>query len=100
MHFRFHFARTLQASAYLLRLDKGIVDKLCEVTQRYRDIDDWELSEQTHAFKEWVDHYKGDASPIPWQAILLAQNKPEMVAVVERDETARQTLDAVFGPEP
>jgi hypothetical protein len=78
------------------------VEKLTEVTERYRHVDDWELSERTHEFKEWIEHYHGDSnsSPIPWHAILLAQDKPAMVAVVERDETARQGLDAIFGPEP
>ena len=81
-------------------LSRGIVEKLTEITERYRLIDDWELSERTHEFKEWLQHYHGDSSPIPWQAILLAQDKPEMVAVIERDEAARQNLDEIFGPEP
>jgi uncharacterized phage-associated protein len=80
-------------------LSKGIVEKLGEVTERYRNIDDWELSEQTHAFKEWADHFRGSATPIPWQDILHAQQRPEMVAIVERDEAARQVFDDVFGPE-
>jgi hypothetical protein len=75
------------------------VVKLTEVTERHRQMDDWELSEWTHGFKEWVDHYKGDSSFIPWQAILLAQDKPEMVDVVVREESARQTIDDIFGPE-
>ncbi len=81
-------------------LSKGIVEKLAEVTERYHQIDDWELSEHTHGFKEWVDHFKGSASPIPWQDILVAQDRPDMVAVVERDEAARQVFEDVFGPEP
>jgi uncharacterized phage-associated protein len=81
-------------------LSRGIVEKLTEVSERHRHMDDWELSERTHGFKEWIEHYHGDATPIPWQSILLAQDKPEMVAVVERDETARQALDGIFGPEP
>ena len=64
------------------------MEKLAEVTERYHQIDDWELSEHTHGFKEWVDHFKGSASPIPWQDILVAQDRPDMVAVVERDEAA------------
>ncbi len=80
-------------------LSKGIVEKLADVTERYRNIDDWELSELTHEFKEWADHFKGSATLIPWQEILQAQNKPEMVAIVERDEAARQVFDDVFGPD-
>ena len=81
-------------------LSKGIVEKLDEIASRYRDTDDWELSELTHAFREWAENFKGGASPIPWQEILQAQDRPEMVAAVERDEIARQVFDEVFGPEP
>ena len=80
-------------------LSKGIVHKLAEVTKRYAELDDWELSERTHEFREWSDHFRGETSPIPWRDILAAQGKPEMIAVVERDEAARQTLDEIFGPE-
>ena len=81
-------------------LSKGVVGKLEEVTERYRRIDDWELSEKTHEFPEWAQHFSGNSSPIPWQDILKAQGKPEMIAVVERDEAARQVFDDVFGSEP
>jgi len=83
-------------------LSKGIVSKLTEVTERYREIDDWELSERTHEFKEWVSHYspEGPPVPIPWQDVLEAQGKSEMIPAVERDEAARQVFDDVFGPEP
>ena len=86
MHLRFNFKRTLQASAYLLR---------------YRHLGDFELSELIDEFPEWGNHYsEGGSSPIPWQDMLAAQNKAEMVAIVERDETARQVFDDFFGPEP
>ena len=81
-------------------LSKGIVEKLTEVTERYRSTDDWELSELTHQFKEWRDNFKGSASPIAWQEMLQAQNKPDMIAVVDRDEAARQVFEDIFGPEP
>ena len=94
------YAVTLVADPGRGELSRGIVDKLTQVTERYRDLDDWELSERTHEFREWADHYAGGgANPIPWQDILHAQDKPEMVAVVEREEAARQALDAIFGPE-
>jgi len=78
-------------------LSKGIVQKLLEVTKRYAELDDWELSERTHEFREWADHFHGETSPIPWQDILRAQGKPQMIAVVERDQAAKQTFDDVFG---
>jgi len=81
-------------------LSKAIVEKLSEITERYHHLDEFELSEHTHTFPEWTQHFDGGSSPIPWQDILIAQGKPEMVAVVERDEAARHTFDDVFGPEP
>jgi uncharacterized phage-associated protein len=81
-------------------LSRGVVEKLTEITSRYREIDEFDLSEQTHRFPEWVQHYfQGGSNPIPWQDILAAQDRSEMIAVVERDEQARQTLDDLFGPE-
>ena len=94
------YAVTLVADPGRGALSKGIVEKLTAVTERYRSIDDWELSEKTHEFAEWSDHFKGASSPIPWQDMLVAQGKPEMIAAVERDEAARQVFDDVFGPEP
>jgi len=81
-------------------LSKGIVQKLTEITERYREIDDWELSEQTHRFQEWVDHYTGGSNLIPWQDILAAQGASAMISAVVADESARQVFDDVFGPEP
>jgi uncharacterized phage-associated protein len=81
-------------------LSKAIVKKLAEVTERYRNVDEFELSELTHSFPEWANHYNGGTNSIPWQEMILAQNKPEMVVVVERDEKARQVFDEVFGTDP
>jgi uncharacterized phage-associated protein len=81
---------------------KGIVNKLTEVTERYRQLDDWELSERTHEFPEWTRHFRpeGGSATIPWPDILEAQGKVAMIPAVERDEAARQVFDDVFGPEP
>lgn len=81
-------------------LSKAIVKKLTEITERYRNLDEFELSELTHSFPEWADHYASGPSSIPWQEMLLAQNKPEMVAIVERDEKSRRVFDEVFGSDP
>ena len=93
------FEVTLVANPDRDELSKGIVEKLTEVVERYRFIDDWALSEHTHEFQEWVDHYQSPSSPIPWQDILRAQGKPELIAVVEREEAAREVFDDVFGSE-
>jgi uncharacterized phage-associated protein len=83
-------------------LSRAIVDKLTDISERYRKHDEFALSDLTHGFPEWSNHYDGNggSSLIPWQEMLSAQNKAEMVEVVERDEKARQVFDDVFGPEP
>ncbi len=80
------------------KLSKGEIEKLTEVAERYRTMDDWELSEHTHGFPEWRNHYQPDAStPIPWREMLDAQGKAELIEFVERNEAARQYLDTLFG---
>ena len=79
-------------------LSRKEVVKLTEVTDRFRNTDDWTLSEATHEFEEWSkNHVEGILSPIPWQDVLTAQNKPELVATIERGESDRRCLDALFG---
>ena len=54
--------------------------------------------EYTHEFPEWKKHHDPEASiPIPWQEMLEAQGKAELVEIVERNEAARQYLDSLFG---
>ena len=81
-------------------LSRTVVEKLTEVTERYRNVGDFELSKLSHDFPEWAEHYNGPSNPIPWQDILSAQGKTEMIAAVEQDERARQVFDDFFGPEP
>ena len=79
------------------KLSKGEVEKLHDVTERYRYLDDFEVSERTHEFPEWQDHHRpGTSTPIPWQEILQAQGKPELVEIIERDEATRRFLDESF----
>ncbi len=80
------------------KLSKGEIEKLTEVSERFRAMDDWELSEHTHEFREWRDHFRPDAStPIPWREMLEAQGKAGLIEIVERNEAAHQYLDSLFG---
>jgi uncharacterized phage-associated protein len=80
------------------KLSKRELEKLAEVTERYRNLDEFELSELTHGFGEWDKHHKPDTStPIPWEDMLHAQGKPEIVEIIERDEEAHRYLDELFG---
>ena len=49
------------------------IDLLNAVTDRYQDVDTWELSELTHEFQEWVQSVqKGTSRHIPSEQLLKA----------------------------
>ncbi len=84
------------------RLSKGEVEKLTEISERYRSKDRWELSDLTHDFPEWKWHWPDEADggsyPIPWEDMLKAQgHNNEIVEVVEADEKSRNYMDKIFG---
>jgi uncharacterized phage-associated protein len=95
---RVHYSVELKQDPGRGKLSKGEIEKLTEVTERFRTMDDWELSEYTHEFPEWKKHHEpGASTPIPWQEMLEAQGKAELVELVERNEAAHQYLDTLFG---
>ncbi len=95
---RVHYSVELKQDPGRGKLSKGEIEKLTEITERFRTMDDWELSEYTHEFPEWKKHHESGASiPIPWREMLEAQGKAELVEIVERNEAAHQYLDTLFG---
>jgi uncharacterized phage-associated protein len=80
-------------------LSKGEVAKLVAVSQRYRDLDEWELSDLTHDFVEWQKHFPGGdgTADIPWEEALAAQGRAGLAAAIERDEADRHFFDQLFG---
>ena len=58
------------------RLSRAEIEKLTDVTERHRNMSEWDISEATHQFPEWIDHFVKDGSRrIPWEAMLKAQGK-------------------------
>jgi uncharacterized phage-associated protein len=79
-------------------LTRREIDKLMEVTDRYRSYGEFDLSEYTHGFEEWSKHYQPDTSTtIDWEEILKAQGKTDLIEIVERDEEDRRELEQLFG---
>jgi uncharacterized phage-associated protein len=79
-------------------LSRREVEKLTELTDRYRNVDDWALSEATHDFPEWSRNYAADGPiPIPWEDALSAQGRADLVEIVEREEATRRLLDDLLG---
>lgn len=76
------FARYIHRTGYSLSLvkDPGIgelckndLKKLGELSERYRDKDDWEIVEETHEFPEWIKNNPGDSvRTIPMEDICEA----------------------------
>jgi uncharacterized phage-associated protein len=79
-------------------LSRREIEKLKEVSDRYRDRDEWAIVEETHPFPEWcMHHVEGTSNPIPWEAILVAQGKADLIEIVERNEADRLYYDQVLG---
>lgn len=79
-------------------LSQRELEKLAEVTDRYRDVDDWSLSDAAHGFPEWSHNYReGTSSAIPRREVLAAQGKEDLVEIVELEEADRCYLDDLFG---
>ncbi len=93
------YAVKLKADPGLGKLSRGEIDKLTDVSERYRSRDHWEISDLTHDFPEWRLHFAEDsgAREIPWREVLKAQGKEEMIEAVEDSLAARNLVDQVFG---
>jgi uncharacterized phage-associated protein len=82
-------------------LSKAEIAKLQEVADRYRDVDDEDLSTLTHDFPEWKNHaVSSGAEPIPWEEVLTAQNKEDILEIVESNAATSRSLDELFGTTP
>ena len=82
------------------QLSKAIVAKLQEVSDRYQDMDEWDMVEETHKLAEWQKNFppgSNSSHPIRWEDVLIAQGKADLIAEVEKDERASAMFDEVFG---
>lgn len=81
------------------QLSKQEVEKLIQVAERFRNWDDFEISEYTHGFAEWKNNFHGDETMrIPWDEVLRAENKGELIAIAEKNSETSRYLDDLFGP--
>jgi uncharacterized phage-associated protein len=80
------------------KLSKREIARLLEMTERFRQLGIFELSDETHKFQEWQKHYhEGTSNPIPWEDVLVAQGKPEMIAAAQKEAATREAMAAFFG---
>ena len=82
------------------QISQAIYAKLREVTERYQDMDEWDMVEETHKLEEWRKAFPpGSTSshPMRWEDALVAQGKEQLIAEVESDERASDLFDQLLG---
>jgi len=78
-------------------LSRREVDKLNELTERFRHITTWGLSAVTHEYSEWLKHFVPDTSmPIPWVDILKDMGHEDKIEVYEKKLMERKLIDSIF----
>ena len=120
MEFKFDSLKTTQAAAILLSLTDGVMDrmrllkllmgdpargelskremdKLKEVSERYRQISTPGLSAHTHEFPEWIKNFVPDTSrPIPWTDALKGTDGEDRIKLYEARLAEQDVLDSLF----
>ncbi len=81
------------------RLSGEVIDKLSEVSARYREKDHWDLKDLTHEFPESKKNVPGGGSAlIPLEDILEAQGEgQEALDVIQEGDAIRQHMTQIFG---
>ena len=80
------------------RLSGDVVDKLAEVSQRYRDRGDWTPRDLAHEFPEWERSLPGEGSAlIALKDILDAQGEgQETLDLISEGEAVRTHMSRIF----
>lgn len=81
------------------RLSGDVIDKLAEVSERYRERGHWELRDLTHEFPEWAKNVPASGSAlIPLKDVLEAQGESqETLDLIKEGETVRHHMSKIFG---
>ncbi len=81
-------------------LSGDVIDKLTEVSERYRDKDHWEFNDLRREFPEWEKNLPdGGSALIPLKDILEAQGEgQDTLEVIEEEESIRRHMSKIFVP--
>ncbi len=78
-------------------LSKREINKLEEVSGRYREISTSGLSAVTHEFAEWIKNFVPDTSrPIPWRDALAGTESEVKIEIFEQKLAEQEAIDAIF----
>src|SRR5262249_39535964 len=79
-------------------LTRRELEKLHDLSQRYRSVTTPALPAHTHKFPEWVKSYQiGTATPIPWRDVLEATGNAEKAEAIEKRLEEQSVIDSVLG---
>ncbi len=80
------------------RLTKYEARKLTEVATQNAQMDEWSLSEHTHAFAEYAKHLprEGSVEDIPWEDIAEAVGMADKVSSIEQYQRERDAAAAAM----
>ena len=74
------------------------LEKLHDLSERYRSVSTPALSAHTHRFTEWVKNYRlGTSTPIPWRDALEATGNEEKAEAIEKRLEEQTVIDSIFG---
>ena len=78
-------------------LSRREVDKLNELTERFRHITTLGLSAVTHEYSEWLKNFAPDNStPIPWVDVLKDMGDEDKIEVYEKKLMEQKLIDSIF----
>ena len=82
------------------QLNRFEIRKLHELSNRYRDMGDWDIVEETHRFQEWIRNDPGESSrPISLEDVLAGVGlPPERIAAALRDAKNVRRLQRALHP--
>jgi uncharacterized phage-associated protein len=78
-------------------LSQREVDKLNELTERFRHVTTLGLSAITHEYSEWLKSFVPDASmPIPWVDVLKDMGDEDKIEVYQKKLTEQKLIDSIL----
>jgi predicted nucleotidyltransferase len=85
------YAVALEKDPGILSLSRYEIEMLTDTAERYRDVDDWKIVEETHTFDEWKTNFvHGTSTTIPLEDIIQAVGRTNDLSSIikEAEETA------------
>lgn len=81
------------------KLSRYEIEKLTDVSERFRQHDDYDIAIETHKFPEWIKHQppRGSSRPIPLADVLEAIGLKDEQGSLEAEAKADAELDHLLG---